>query len=320
MNLVWAVLIIVAATTVAVAAMLRVRRGASDGSYFNDGDRASGVFGVLATGLAVLLGFVVFLAFTSYDASRAGAEAEALTVAQQLETAQFFPPAVVGELTGELVCYARSVARGERARMEPGTLGEHLNPWAVELFRTLKTVQPKTASEQAAYGKWLNQTSDREAARSDRTHGAVGVIPTPLWLALFFAAGVIFLYMLFFADSGECVVVQAMLMGSVVAMIVTLLLLLRFLDNPSTPASVAFAPLPCCERCRFSTRSSARPTTTSRSPATPAEPGHDRPGGNRTGEHGAQAGLGGDRRGRAAGPGGGRDGLEQLPVDAGTVA
>ena len=34
---------------------------------------------------------------------------------------------------------------------------------------------------QAAYSKWLDQTSDREAARSDRIHGAVGVIPTPLW-------------------------------------------------------------------------------------------------------------------------------------------
>jgi hypothetical protein len=235
MNLVWALLVIAAVTAVAVAAMLLVRRNAPDGSYFNDGDRASGVFGVLATGFAVLLGFVVFLAFTSYDASRVGAEMEALTVGQQLETAQFFPPAVVGELTGELVCYARSVARGEWARLEAGTQGEHINPWGVELFRTLKTVQPKTASEQAAYGKWLDQTSDREAARSDRIHGAVGVIPLPLWLLLFFSAILIFVYMLFFADSGERAVVQAMLMGSVVAVIVAMLILLRFLNTPFHP-------------------------------------------------------------------------------------
>ena len=94
MNLVIAILIVVGATAVAIAAMLLVRRNAPDGSYFNDGDRAAGVFGVLATGFAVLLGFVVFLAFTSYDAARAGAETEALTVAQQVETAQFFPPEV----------------------------------------------------------------------------------------------------------------------------------------------------------------------------------------------------------------------------------
>src|SRR6266511_3825112 len=129
MNLVWALLVIVAVTAAAVAAMLLVRRNAPDGSYFNDGDRAAGVFGVLATGFAVLLGFVVFLAFDSYDAARTGAEEEALIVAQQVETAQFFPPSAADKLTGELVCYARSVAGVQWERMEAGTLGEEVNPW-----------------------------------------------------------------------------------------------------------------------------------------------------------------------------------------------
>ena len=169
MNLLIAILIVAGATALAIAVMLLVRRTAPDGSYFHDGDRAAGVFGVLATGFAVLLGFVVFLAFTSYDAARAGAEAEALTVAQQVETAQFFPPEVAGELTGELVCYARSVAGVQWERMESGTLGEDINPWAVELFRTLRTVEPQTATEQSAYDKWLDQTSAREAG-PQRSH------------------------------------------------------------------------------------------------------------------------------------------------------
>ena len=58
-----------------------VRRNAPNGGYFNDGDRAAGVFGVLATGFSVLLGFIMFLAFKTYDGARAGAEVEALTVA-----------------------------------------------------------------------------------------------------------------------------------------------------------------------------------------------------------------------------------------------
>jgi hypothetical protein len=31
----------------------------------------------------------------------------------------------------------------------------------------------------------------------DRIHGAVGVIPTPLWIVLFFISAVIFVFMLF---------------------------------------------------------------------------------------------------------------------------
>ena len=232
MNLAVAILTVVVATAVAIAAMLLVRRKAPDGSYFHDGDRAAGVFGVLATGFAVLLGFVVFLAFTSYDAARAGAETEALVVGQQLETAQFFPPPVVDELTGQLVCYARSVAGVQWERMESGTLGEQVNPWAVEMFRTLRTVEPQTATEQSAYDRWLDQTSAREEARSARIHGAIGVIPTPLWVVLFFSAGLIFLFMLFFADSGERALVQALLIGVVVGVITSMLLLLGFLNHP----------------------------------------------------------------------------------------
>ncbi len=232
MNVVWAVLITVAVTAVAIAVMLLVRRSAPDGSRFADGDRAAGVFGVLATGFSVLLGFIVFLAFTSYDQSRSGAEQEALVLVQQVEDAQFFPQPTSSRLTGELVCYARSVVNGEWNQMQAGTQGDAINPWGVALFTTFRGVQPHTAAQQSAYDKWLDQTSAREEARRDRIHGAVGVIPTTLWIALFFIAAVIFVFMLFFADSGEGVVVQSVLMGSVVSVMVALLLLLQALDNP----------------------------------------------------------------------------------------
>ena len=234
MNLLLGFLITAGATALAVTAMLVVRRRAPEGSYFSDGDRASGVFGVLATGFSVLLGFIVFLAFTSYDQSRTGAEAEALVVIQQIETAQLFPEAAGAELTGELVCYARSVVSEEWKRMEAGTQGDAINPWGVALFDTLQGVEPNSASEQSAYDKWLDQTSAREEARRDRIHGAVGVIPTPLWIVLFFISGVIFVYMLFFADRAERAATQGLLMGAVTSVIVILLLLLSFLDSPFT--------------------------------------------------------------------------------------
>jgi hypothetical protein len=232
MNLIWGLLITIAVTAVAVAAMLLVRRRAPAGSYFQDGDRASGVFGVLATGFSILLGFVIFLVFTSYDQSRSGAETEALTVTQQVETAQFLPVNARDGLTGQLICYARSVVHGEWAKMEAGTQGDTINPWGVRLFQTLERINPHTAAEQSAYDKWLDQTSTREQARQDRIHGAVGVIPSPLWVALLFIAGVIFVYMLFFADSGEGAVTQGVLMGAVSSVVVVMLLLLVFLNSP----------------------------------------------------------------------------------------
>jgi hypothetical protein len=231
-NLVFGAAVTVLVTALTVSAMLFVRRRAPEGSYFTDGDRASGVFGVLATGFSVLLGFIIFLAFSSYDESRAGAETEAVTVVQQVETAQFLPPASAEELTGQLVCYARSVVATEWPAMADGTLQDRINPWGPVLFRTLKAVDPRSAAEQSAYDRWTDQTADRQQARQARVHGAEGIIPAPLWVVLFLVSGVIFGYLLFFADPGEGAVTQGVLMGSVTVVLTLLLLLLVFFDHP----------------------------------------------------------------------------------------
>lgn len=232
MNIVWGALIIAAATAVAVAAMLVLRRRAPEGGYYSDSDRASGVFGVLATGFSVLLGFLIFLAFESFDASRSGAETEALTVAQQVQTAQRLPSEVGDELTGQLVCYARWVVGEEWDRMEEDSLGEDFNPWGVGMFGALQGVELETPVEEAAYSKWLDQTETREAARQDRIHGAAGIMPTPLWIVLFFIGAIVVVFLLGMADRSERVWVPPLFIGSVVAVITAMLLLLGFLDDP----------------------------------------------------------------------------------------
>jgi Protein of unknown function (DUF4239) len=231
-NVVVAALIIAAATSLAIGSLLFVRRTAPDGGYFNDSDRAAGIFGVLATAFFFLLGFIVFLAFASYDESRQGAETEALLVAQQFQTAQFMPSDSTVPLGGQLICYGRYVVEQEWPRMEDGSIGDELNPWGVAMFNQLSDVEPEASSEQSAYDKWFDQTSVREEARQDRLHGAEGIIPTPLWIVLLLAALLGIAFMHFFADSGERAVVQALQIGVVVALMVSTLLLIRFFDRP----------------------------------------------------------------------------------------
>jgi len=235
MSIVWAAVILVVVNVATITAMLLVRRRAPEGSYFTDGDRASGVFGVLAGAFAIFAGFIIFLAFTTYDQSRAGGESEALTVIQQFETSQLMPDAVSDRMAGEIVCYGRSVVHQEWPQMEDGTSGDTINPWAVALFRSLEVAEPNGATEEAAYGKWLDQTADREEGRRDRLHGAEGIIPSTIWIILILIAGVVFAYMLFFADSAEGTLSQAMLMGSATTVIVLTLAAITALDSPYRP-------------------------------------------------------------------------------------
>jgi hypothetical protein len=235
--------IVLAAVAIAVAAMLLVRRRAPEGSFFTDGDRASGVFGVLATGFAIFAGFVIFLVFTSYDQSRSGAETEAVLVAQQLETAQFFAPETRDRLAGQLVCYARAVVELEWPEMEDGDLGNRLSPWGVALFRTIHAAKTSSPEQEAAFSKWLDQTSEREQARQDRVHGASGITPTTVWIVLLITAAIVFAYMLFFADPAEMRRSQAMLIGSATTVVVVTLLAIHALDNPYRPGLGSIRPV-----------------------------------------------------------------------------
>lgn len=243
MRAVWSALLVVGVSALAAGVLLLVRRRAPAGGSFADGDRAAGVFGVLATGFSVLLGLIVFLAYSSYDTARAGAEDEARLVVQQYETAQFFQQPTRTQLGGELVCYARSVVHREWPRLDNGIAVEGFNPWGVALFHSLKAADPRGFAATTAYDKWLDRTADREQARSNRLHAAAGVIPVSLWVVLFFIAAVIFAFMLLFADSTERWTSQAAMMASVIAVISATMLLIHSLGNPFQPGLGGLKPV-----------------------------------------------------------------------------
>ena len=149
-----------------------------------------------------------------------------------METAQRLPADVREDLTGQLVCYARWVVNVEWDQMEDGTLDDQLNPWGPTMFSTLQDVELASPVEEASYDQWLEQTSTRQLGRQDRIHGAAGVMPTPLWIALFFIGLIVVGFILTFADSGERAAVQSLYMGGTLATIVAMMLLLNFLDDP----------------------------------------------------------------------------------------
>lgn len=127
--------------------------------------------------------------------------------------------------------------------MESGDLGDAINPWGVALFRTIRAADTSTSAEETAFAKWLDQTSDREEARRDRVHGAAGITPATVWIVLLLTAGVVFAYMLFFADRAELKRSQAMLMGSATTIVVVTLLAIYALDNPYRPGLGSIKPV-----------------------------------------------------------------------------
>ena len=158
---------------------------------------------------------------------------EALITAQQIQTAQLLPAGVSAWLTGELVCYVWSVIGSEWDRMQSGSLGQDINPWGVAMFKTLRDVDLYSPNEEAAYGKWLDQTSDPRQVGQDRIHGATGLdARSALDRSVLHLRDRCSALVFGFADSGERGRGARHVHGQRRRGDPTLLLLLRFLSNP----------------------------------------------------------------------------------------
>ena len=76
------------------------------------------------------------------------------------------PVEVRARLSGELVCYARSVVYEEWPALEAGTQGDAINPWAAALFRTLRTTDAQSrtpSSRPTTSGSTTRRTARRRA-------------------------------------------------------------------------------------------------------------------------------------------------------------
>ncbi len=231
------------AVIAAVTLMFFARRRAPEGGFFSDLDRAAGVFGVLGTSFAVLLAFVIFVAFESYSNAKDKAGQEAVSVIELYHTAQLFPSPAREELTGQMTCYARSVIDDEWAAMKDRRESPLVQTWLAKVDATVDRDIRSEKEESTAFGHWLDQSASRREGRRGRLAEAKPFVPAPVWLALIIGASLLVLFMCFFADRSEAFLVQAMMIGAITAVVVTGLLVIRFLDRPYENRSGSIKPV-----------------------------------------------------------------------------
>jgi hypothetical protein len=240
MTLPVAVLVLVAIVGVAIAAMYLVRRYAPAGGFYTDVDRAGAIFGVLGTAFAVLLAFVIFVAFESYDNARSEAQKEADAVQKLYATTHFLSPPTRDELQGPLICYSRAVIHEEWPAMRQQRSSPVVDRWVVRLDTRIFQFEPVEEQDKAALTQWLDKDGVRQDTRHGRIAEATPFVPTPLWAILLLGGALIIIFMLSFADSREPFLVPAMMIGAVTAIFVSSILFVDFLDHPyeNTPGSI----------------------------------------------------------------------------------
>ena len=238
----WALIVLAGSAVAAVLLMLAARRFAAKDGLLVDAVPAAAVFGVLGVAFAVLLAFVMFLAFENYIRAREGASREAVAISELNRITRLFPAAQREELRNDLACYARAVVSDEWPRMREGRESDVVVGWLARIESTVDTMPLDTTRTEVALHHWLDEMAVRREGRRARLAEATPAIPEAVWLTLVLGAGLTIAYLVVFADRRERWWTQAVMVGSITALIVAGLLVVNFLDHPYMEDGAYIAP------------------------------------------------------------------------------
>ena len=235
MNILLAAAILLGAVAIACLLMLAIRRLGTRDVFLADTTRGAGVYGVAGTGFAVLLAFVVLVAFEQFNDAKDGAEAESDAVIELFRDAAFFDSNDRTQMQAALVCYARAVVEQEWPAMREGN-GDPLpvvERWVVALQAVYQRVPVRTPREEVVFANILELRDARIEARRERLSQAEQTVTSPVWFILIMGALVSIGFVLLFIDRrGEAFLAQAALISTVTVIVVAGLLLVWFLDHP----------------------------------------------------------------------------------------
>ena len=197
---------------------------------------------MLGVAFAVLLAFVMFLAFENYIRAQEGASREAVAISQLDRLTRLFPAPQRDELRNDLACYARAVVSDEWPRMREGRESDVVVGWLARIESTVDAMPLDTVRIEVAFDHWLDEMAVRREGRRARLAGATPTIPVAVWLILVLGAGLTIAYLVVFADRRERWSTQAVMAGSITALVVGGMLVVSFLDRPYLEDGAYIAP------------------------------------------------------------------------------
>jgi hypothetical protein len=227
----WAVAAVLLGTLIASLLTLVVMRR-REGGWWADPGRAAGVLGAARGPFAVILAFVILVAFQGFNNGRSGADMEASATRTLFKTAGLFQGSTRDDLQANVLCYARAVINLDWPAMRSGTSSTRVDDVAASIEDDVRAIDIRDDIERAAATNLFTVANQRQQGRDTRLSEAGGRVPQPVWIVIVVGAVAVLAYVLLFADPRERFVSQAVMVGSVTLIVVGGLLLVWFLSHP----------------------------------------------------------------------------------------
>jgi hypothetical protein len=236
-------IIIVGAEICALALILIRRYRQQRPNRYHKSPIAGDIFGVIGTGFAVILAFVVFGTFESYQRARDDTGIESVATRQMYYLAEFFQPAYRDQLQGDLICYGRSVVHIEWPLMAIGQSSPVVDAWVDRLDRDMVATPIATNKEIEIFNTWYAREPERQEGRRGRVAEATPYVPPFVWATVGLLFVVVVGYEILFARPKSPLIPQVLGISAVAATMLAGMVIVYVLDAPFADRGAQLAPV-----------------------------------------------------------------------------
>lgn len=225
--------IIVVGTEICALALILTRRWRQERPRrYHKSPIAGDIFGVIGTGFAVILAFVIFTAFGSYQKARDDAGIESVATRQMYSLARFFPPESRDTLEGGLICYSRAVIHDEWPRMATGESSPVVDRWVDQLDDDMVAQPVTTSKEIEVFNTWFSRAAERQDGRRGRLAESAPYVPPFVWAMLVLLFVVVVGYQVLFVSPKTPLIPQVLGVSAVAATMLAGIVVVYVLDAP----------------------------------------------------------------------------------------
>jgi len=225
--------IIIVGTEICALALILVRRYRQQRpNRYHKSPIAGDIFGVVGTGFAVILAFVIFTAFESYQKARDDTGIESVATRQLFSLAMFFQPQSRNQLQGDLICYGRAVISDEWPLMATGDSSSLVDHWVDELDRNMLATPVTTTKEIETFNTWFARSAERQEGRRGRLAEAAPYVPPFVWAMLLLLFIVVMGYQIIFVRTTAPLIPQVIGVSAVAATMLAGIVVVYVLDAP----------------------------------------------------------------------------------------
>src|SRR5689334_8839177 len=225
--------IILIGTEICALALIVVRRWRQTRpTRYHKSPIAGDIFGVIGTGFAVILAFVIFTAFESYQKARDDTGIESVATRQMYSLTPYFEAQSRDRLKGDLLCYGRAVIYQEWPTMATGDSSPVVDQWTDWLDADMRSTPIATVKEIEVFNTWFNQSAARQEGRRGRLAEAAPYVPPFVWAMLGLLFVVVIGYEILFASPRTPMIPQVIGVSAVAATMLAGIVVVYVLDAP----------------------------------------------------------------------------------------